>query len=253
MKAVTFLAALFCLFPGSLLEAGAAEPAGSCVVLLHGLARTSSSMEAMAKALNAAGYQTASVDYPSTEKPIEELALTALPRGIRRCKATGAGKIHFVTHSMGGLLLRYYLTQRRLPELGRTVMLSPPNQGSEIADKLKDTAIYQWVNGPAGQQLGTGEDGIARRLPPVSYPVGIITGNAHSFFDAYFSDIIPGEDDGKVSVKRAKVDGMTDFLPLPYGHTFIMEEEEVIGQVIHFLRWGKFQKEDDSGQTTEDR
>ena len=121
-------------------------------------------------------------------------------------------------------------------------MLSPPNRGSELADRLRDTPVYQWVNGPAGQQLGTGKDGIASRLPPVDYPVGIITGHEPSFFDAVFSEMIPGEDDGKVSVDRAKVEGMADFLSLPYGHTFIMGEEEVIGQVLYFLKNGSFQK-----------
>jgi pimeloyl-ACP methyl ester carboxylesterase len=245
MKTIAILAAVVCL---SIVAPGAARAAGSnsaCVVLLHGLARTSSSMQDMAEALSAAGYRTANVDYPSTEEPIEELAMTAIPFGIAQCRRAGSEKIHFVTHSMGGLLLRYYLTQEKIPELGRTVMLSPPNQGSEVADKLRDTAVYRWVNGPAGQQLGTGPDGIARRLPPVDYPVGVITGSDASFFDAAFSQMIPGEDDGKVAVERAKVEGMADFLSLPYGHTFIMGEEEVVSEVLYFLEHGKFQKAED--------
>jgi hypothetical protein len=200
-------------------------------------------METLADALTAAGYRTANIDYPSTKKPIEALSMMAIPEGLRRCRRAEAQQIHFVTHSMGGILLRYYLTQEEIPELGRTVMISPPNQGSEVTDRLKDSAIYQWVNGPAGQQLGTGPDGIARRLPPVTYPVGIITGDEASFFDEVFSDMIPGKDDGKVAVERAKVGGMADFLVLPYGHTFIMKEEDVIAQVLFFLDHGKFRKE----------
>ncbi|MGD8366878.1 MAG: alpha/beta fold hydrolase [Desulfobacterales bacterium] len=253
MKTIAAFAAFLCLFFGTRVDAGAAGPNGACVVLLHGLARTSSSMETMAAALGAAGYRTVNIDYPSTEKPIEELAVEAVSEGLRQCRAAGAERIHFVTHSMGGLLVRYYLTQREVPELGRTVMLSPPNQGSEVADHLRDTAIYRWVNGPAGQQLGTGKDGIARRLPPVTYPVGVIAGNEASFFDAYFSDMIPGEDDGKVAVERAKVAGMADFIALPYGHTFIMEQADVIGQVLYFLENGRFQKEEGREQRTEDR
>jgi len=223
---------------------------GECAVLLHGLARTSRSMETMASALASAGYRTVNVDYPSTEKPIEDLAMAALPEGIRQCRQANVTQIHFVTHSMGAMLLRYYLSQRQVPELGRAIMLSPPNQGSEVADQLRDTFLYRWYNGPAGQQLGTGEDGIAKRLPPVDYPVGIITGHEAGFFDALFSKMIPGEDDGKVSVDRAKVEGMADFLSLPYGHTFIMEKEEVIEQAIHFLKHGRFKK--DGGQRTAD-
>jgi pimeloyl-ACP methyl ester carboxylesterase len=247
MKTIAILAAAVCLSLAGPSAAQTADPDGACVVLLHGLARTSSSMQDMAEALGAAGYRTANVDYPSTEKPIEKLAMTAIPFGLSQCRRAGAKKIHFVTHSMGGLLLRYYLTQQKVPELGRTVMLSPPNQGSEVADKLKDTAVYQWVNGPAGQQLGTGPDGIARHLPPVDYPVGIITGSEASFFDAPFSKMIPGEDDGKVAVERARVEGMAEFLLLPYGHTFIMGEEEVISEVLYFLEHGKFQKQQESG------
>jgi len=244
MKAAIALAAFLVLLFGFLPaeETGASDTSDACVVLLHGLARTSNSMDAMDEALNAAGYRTANIDYPSTEKLIEALAMAAVPEGLGRCRQAGAAQIHFVTHSMGGILLRYYLTNEKIQELGRTVMLSPPNQGSEVTDRLKDTSIYQWVNGPAGQQLGTGPDGIAQRLPPVDYPVGIITGSEASFFDAVFSDMIPGEDDGKVAVERAKVEGMADFLVLPYGHTFIMEEEEVIGQVLYFLEHGSFQK-----------
>ena len=247
MKTITILVAAACLSIVAPPAARTADPGGTCVVLLHGLARTSASMEDMAEALRAAGYRTANVDYPSTEEPIEVLATTAVPFGVAHCRRAGAGKIHFVTHSMGGLLLRYCLTQQQIPELGRTVMLSPPNQGSEVADELKDTAVYRWVNGPAGQQLGTGPDGIARRLPPVNYPVGIITGSEASFFDAAFSNMIPGEDDGKVSVERARVEGMADFLTLPYGHTFIMGEDEVIGQVLYFLKHGRFQKQQEIG------
>jgi pimeloyl-ACP methyl ester carboxylesterase len=243
---ILMLAAAVCLPPSAIASEKALEPdtllSGQCVVLLHGLARTSRSMEPMAAALSSAGYRTVNIDYPSTEKPIEDLAMTALPEGIRQCRQANVTQIHFVTHSMGAMLLRYYLSQRQVPELGRAIMLSPPNQGSEVADQLRDTFLYRWYNGPAGQQLGTGEDGIAARLPAVDYPVGIITGHVHRFFDAFFSEMIPGEDDGKVGVERARVEGMTDFLPLPYGHTFIMEEEEVIDQVLYFLKYGRFSR-----------
>jgi pimeloyl-ACP methyl ester carboxylesterase len=214
------------------------------VVVLHGLARTHRSMDDMAESLEIAGFFTVNLDYPSREEPIETLAAETIPEGIRRCEATRASPIHFVTHSMGGIILRYYLSNRPIPDLGRVVMLSPPNQGSEVADNLRDNPLYRWLNGPAGQQLGTGPDGIAARLGPVDYPVGVITGDRHSFFDAWLAVMIPGEDDGKVSVARAKVAGMTDFLVLPYTHPFIMEEEEVIAQTLYFLRHGHFQHDD---------
>jgi hypothetical protein len=119
-------------------------------------------------------------------------------------------------------------------------MLSPPNQGSEVVDALKHMAIFKWFNGPAGQQLGTDSNSIATRLGPITYPLGIITGNKSGFFDVWISKYIPGENDGKVSVQRAKVEGMTDFLVLPYSHTFIMRKKQVIFQTRHFLEHGSF-------------
>jgi len=209
-------------------------------VLLHGLARTSGSMAEMADALRAAGYVVINVDYPSREHPIQVLAERAVNRGLQGCKAAEARRIHFVTHSLGGILVRHYLADHALPELGRVVMLSPPNQGSEVADALRDEALYQWFNGPAGQQLGTGPDGIPARLPEVTYPTGVITGDSPAFYDAWVADVFPGPHDGKVSVARARVEGMSDFLVVPYSHTFIMNAGDVITQTLHFLREGRF-------------
>ena len=217
-----------------------ANQSSACVVLLHGLGRTHRSMHSIEHALRDAGYATVSVDYPSQSKPIEALALQAVPEGLAHCRKAGAKTVHFVTHSMGGLVLRYYLSTHRVPELGRTVMLSPPNQGSEIADTLVGTAMYDRVNGPAGGQLVTGPDGIAARLGPVDFPVGIITGNEQTVFDSVLATQIPGANDGKVSVERAKVEGMSDFLVLPVTHTFIVNNDVVIGQVLHFLEHGRF-------------
>jgi hypothetical protein len=219
------------------------DPSEQCVVLLHGLARTERSMEDMGDALLKAGYTVFNIEYASREKPIEELAMETIPKGIKMCNSINKKQINFVTHSMGGIVLRYYLSKEQIPELGRVVMLSPPNQGSEVADELMDLSVYKWLNGPAGQQLGTGPEGIAARLGPVDFPLGIITGNDPGIIDAWFAGMFPGEHDGKVSVERAKVEGMTDFLVLPYGHTFIMDEEEVIYQTLYFLKYGSFQRE----------
>lgn len=229
-------------------EAG--EPAtpavadGECVVLLHGLGRTHRSMDRIAAVLRGAGYATANVDYPSQRKPIEALATIAVPEGLRDCRAGGARTIHFVTHSMGGLVLRYYLWTHEVEDLGRVVMLGPPNQGSEVADAMAGTPLYDRVNGPAGAQLVTGPDGIAARLGPVDFTLGVITGNERTAIDGLLATHIPGENDGKVSVERAKVEGMSDFLILPVTHTFMMFNEVVIGQTLHFLGSGHFLHEE---------
>ena len=229
------------LSAGPLATGVAKAKSTDCVILLHGLGRTADSMDDMAEALQSAGFITVNIDYPSREFPIEKLAVDAITRGIRQCSSNSKERIHFVTHSMGGILVRYYLTQSKVPALGRVVMLSPPNQGSEVVDQLKDKAFYQWSFGPAGQQLGTNPDGFVFGLGPVTYPVGIITGSDHNLFDSWSSRQIPGANDGKVSVERAKVEGMSDFLVLPHDHTFIMNQKDVIEQTIHFLRHGRFQ------------
>jgi pimeloyl-ACP methyl ester carboxylesterase len=238
--------ALAALVPGQPAY-GASPPATpaagkECVILLHGLGRTYRSMNKLARAAESAGYTAVNLDYPSRTKPIEVLAGEVVPEGLKRCREARAAPINLVTHSMGGILVRYYLEKNRVPELGRVVMLSPPNQGTEAADALQDDAFHKWWNGPAGQQLGTGRNGIAARLGPVTYPVGIITGTEHAFFDAQRAKLIPGPNDGKVSVERAKVAGMTGFLALPATHTFIMNDDETVSQVLHFLRHGYFRR-----------
>jgi len=208
------------------------------VILLHGLARTNRSMVKLEKSLSEQGYNVINMDYPSTKHPIEFLAEEYLGRIIERYGEMPHSKIHFVTHSLGGIIVRYYLKHHHLYNLGRVVMLSPPNQGSEVVDHMKDTPIFKKINGPAGQQLGTDKNSVPLMLGPVEFELGVIAGNRT--FDPLFSMLIPGPDDGKVSVKRAKVDGMADFLIMPHSHTFIMHKEDVIEQVIHFLEHGSF-------------
>lgn len=217
------------------------NPAGDdCVVLLHGLARSSWSMNDMAENMAAEGYVAVNVDYPSQREPVEELARQAISEGLAKCRSYDSETIHFVTHSMGGILLRYYLSQEEIPELGRVVMLSPPNKGSEVVDHLRDYWFFKWHDGPAGQQLGTGSDSLPKSLGSATFPLGIITGDDAAFYDFWASDMIPGPDDGKVSVESAKLEGMTDFLVLPLSHTFIMDNEEVISQTLHFLKHERF-------------
>jgi triacylglycerol lipase len=212
----------------------------ACVVLLHGLGRSYRSMNRIADAATAAGYTVVNIDYPSRSQPIETLAVDAVPRGLDGCRRAGATPVHFITHSMGGILLRQYLNERSLPDLGRVVMMGPPNQGSELADALRNETSYQYYNGPAGQQLGTGPDGIAARLGPVNFSLGVIAGNQQTVVDAVLASHIPGEHDGKVAVERARVDGMRDFIVLPANHTFIVTDPDAIAQALHFLRHEQF-------------
>ena len=127
------------------------------VVLLHGIVRTSRSMNAMEKALKASGFATLNLGYGSRRKSLGRLASEIHPAILDFAGAID-GPIHFVGHSMGGLLARVYLATHRPSRLGRVVMLGAPNQGSEVADLLRNLAIYRAIYGPAGQQLSTQPD-----------------------------------------------------------------------------------------------
>lgn len=195
-------------------------------------------MTPMEEALQRSGYRVVNEDYPSRRETIESLTDIAIPSALEGC--ANAGKVHFVTHSMGGILVRYYLSGNDIPRLARVVMLSPPNRGSEVVDKLAEMPGYGLINGPAGQQLGTGSLDLPRSLGPAAFDVGIITGN--STVNPILSLLIPGADDGKVSIENAKLEGMADFLVVEHSHPFIMTADVVICQTVHFLKHGRFDR-----------
>ena len=212
--------------------------AAECVILLHGLIRSSASMEPLEEALTKVHYRVANIDYPSREQPIEALAEIAVSDGLEACRKLEAHPINFVTHSLGGILVRQYYSRHATEGLGRVVMLGPPNQGSELVDKLSDLPGYEFVNGPAGMQLGNDKGSVPNHLGPVNFELGVIAGT--DSFNPFLSSLLPNPDDGKVSLERTKVDGMCSFIALPVTHTFMMRNEQVIGEVIHFLRTGRF-------------
>jgi triacylglycerol lipase len=206
------------------------------VVLLHGLARTSHSMNALESALSKEGYQILNIYYPSRKFQIPELA--QIVRSEIAGKTVDVEKVHFITHSMGGIIIRYIQKYDPLPNVGRVVMLSPPNHGSEVVDAIGGIWPFGLINGPAGSQLGTDKMSIPQTLGPVNFETGIITGDRS--VNWINSIMIPGQDDGKVSIESAKVDGMTDFLIVHCSHPFIMKNEDAIKKCISFLRNGHF-------------
>lgn len=210
-----------------------------CVILLHGLGRTSFSMQKMAGVLTESGYLTSNVHYDSRDFTIEQLAVMAIGEGLAECREMKASQIHFATHSLGGILVRYYLEQHSIDELGRVVMLAPPNHGSEVIDVFGRVPGFFAITGEPAPQLGTsGPESIPAQLPPVDFELGVIAGNRS--ISPFFSMALPERDDGKVTVESTRVEGMSDFIEVPFTHTFIMQRDAVITQVLHFLEQGRF-------------
>lgn len=209
-----------------------------CVILLHGLARTRLSMQMLDTSLSNQGYVVVNINYPSRKLPIADLATVAIEQGLSKCHKQQCKKIHFVTHSLGGILVRQYTQNNTIPKLNRVVMLGPPNQGSEAVDRLKNLPGYSLVQGPAGLELGTTDNDVPKQLGPVNFELGVIAGKRS--INPLLSSLIPGQDDGKVSVESTKTQGMKDFITLPITHTFMMWSPESIHQTLYFLKHGIF-------------
>lgn len=209
------------------------------VILLHGLLRSDRSMQKLEKTLADQGYCVQNVSYASTRGNIETLAVAAIGPALAQCPAEQ--KLHFVTHSLGGILVRQYLQNNDIKNLGRVVMLGPPNKGSEVIDKLREFPGFRFVHGEAGLELGTGATSVPNQLGQVNFDLGIIAGTRS--INIFLSNMIPGIDDGKVSVENTKIEGMKDHLEMEVSHTFMMRNNQVIEQVVEYLESGRFKRE----------
>jgi esterase/lipase len=217
----------------------AKNPKGDYVVILHGIARSSSHMKPLAEKLEKEGYDVINLDYPSTKYTLRELT-TSISKDLVT-KLTENKPTHFIGYSMGGLLVRAVLATHKPEKLGRVIQLASPNQGSEVSDFLKDNWLYKTIFGLSGQELTTNNKDTEKLLGNVDYELGVIAGN--STIDPFSSYIIGGDDDGKVSITSTKVNGMKDHVVVSASHTFFPRNKDVQRQVLAFLSNGKFDKQ----------
>lgn len=208
---------------------------GPPVVLLHGLWRGWRAMQPLARALGNEGFSTLNLPYPSVRLPIARLV------GHIRTEVAKIARdqpVHFITHSLGGILVRSLLTGPVPWETGKIIMLAPPNHGSEIVDWLKKHPPLHQVLGPAGRSLGS--DGVARELAalPPEIQAAVIMGNRDSI--PIFTRLLEPENDGIVSTGKGRIDGLRGFTVVNADHTFIQSHPEAIRLSLHFLKTGEW-------------
>lgn len=210
------------------------------IVLLHGMGRSAWSMKRLEWTFRKLGYEVTNLDYPSQKLPIEKLTEKHLYPLFTQLQSQQPTRIHVVTHSLGGILLRHYLTTHTITNLGNVVMLAPPNQGSELADRLQRFALARRFVGPCLSQLGIDTKSIPLKLGAVEFSLGVIAGTRT--LNPLFSATLTGRDDGKVSVASTRVAGMRDHLEVPSSHTWLMWRKSIIAQTVHYIRHGSFQR-----------
>jgi len=202
-----------------------------------GWLRSEASFALMAHSLKAQGYHVQNPEFSTRSKTIARLVRDTIAQAVDAC---GNQRQHFVTHSLGGIMVRAYLACAEPKNLGHVVMLGSPNKGSEVVDIMQALAGFDWVNGPVGRQPSTHPNSLLNQLPPVTFVLGIIA--VRVSFNPLYSNFIEGPNDGKVSVESTCVEGMHDHLVLPISHIFTMNNPLVIAQVQAYLKHREFER-----------
>ncbi len=210
--------------------------AADVVVLLHGLYRSERSMRPLEAPVSEAGFRVVNLGYDSRSKSSEAF-IADLDQTLRDC-CLDAPRLHFVTHSLGGIVTRAYVAARRPANLGRVVMLAPPNHGSPLGDLVANSSVLRFLVGSTAARLGTDLSSFPNTLPPADFELGVIAGTASR--NPLGAFLIEGESDGTVAVSSTRLEGMTDFITVNEAHTFIMRSDEVAAQTVRFLTSGRF-------------
>ncbi|MCC6597963.1 MAG: alpha/beta hydrolase [Alphaproteobacteria bacterium] len=217
------------------------------IVLLHGILRSRTDMLPLSRFFKKQGYETANILYPSRILDLKGLSEFVAEKIRLHTNYRADRPLHFVTHSMGGLIARYYIDRYAPENLGRVVMLSPPNMGSDLADALDGNIVlgplYRRAFGPASGQLTTK---YLHTDAAIAYPLGIIAGSRsiNPLSPFLLSRRKFGPHDGIVPVARTKIEGMSDHITLPTTHTFMMFNPAVMRQTLCFLQNGRFKTEE---------
>ena len=215
------------------------EGDGDYVVLVHGLSWFRDTLKPAEKQLNALGYHTVHVHYASRKADIGVVVDERIRDAITEHCTDSNRKIHFVGHSMGGIMIRKYLKSYETLNLGKVILMATPNQGTELAETLKRSITpIRKVFGKAVEELGTTSNSLPNTLGPPDFEPGIIMGSRSAF--PFLSPFVPGTDDGVVAVEAGKVERMRDFIVTPTNHCTIAREEEVLRQIAFFLVHGTF-------------
>lgn len=209
-------------------------PPAEVVFLLHGLGKSRLDMVPMSRAFRREGYEVVNWGYPSTKYPIEKLAEMLAEQVAKHPNQ----RVHFVTHSMGGIIVRQFLSKHKVAHQGRLVMVAPPNQGAWIADQLHNWFIFKALFGPAGGQLGAETATICAKAGTPNCEFGIIAGGRGCTPGMMW--FIPGDNDGTISVECTRLEGAADFLLLPYPHVTIHMMPRTVRNAVNFIRTGKF-------------
>ena len=218
------------------------------VILIHGLHQTAWIMRPLAKRLQAAGFKTHQFGYRSMRDGIQTNS-QRLNKWLEENHHPDE-LIHLVGHSLGGLIIRDFVTQYPKWQIGRCVTLGTPHLGSVCAD-------YIWRLTPAvvGRSYVDALDGTVAPLPE-HITLGVIAGNrpyglgqiflqyhnrklrqAHnSLLDEHLVH------DGTVYLKETKLEAAADHLILPVSHTGMLIDTNVAKQTGYFLQYGQFER-----------
>lgn len=207
------------------------------VVLIHGFGRSKVAMWQLYIELCMAGYDIESIGYSSFTKSIDEIKATVFAQ-INTIAFHKYEKIHFVGHSLGGLLCRAYLDRYRVQNLGNVVLIGSPNGGTELVDSYKKEWWFDYA-GPTAKVLGTDKNSFPKSLKKPYYPVGVIAGVVTTQMDM-IEEAFDGEHDGMVSVESTKIEGMSDFIKIKTNHSMMRYDDEVASQTIYFLQKSSF-------------